>query len=78
MTRKHAPPVKHDDPGMRGPRSRDESGQLRQKRGDTHAGTIEDEYGVDLGVRRDTRLDTLRDRLGVTSVKDVIDQATKE
>jgi len=30
-----------DAPGMRGYRSRNEDGELRQKRGDTHVGTIE-------------------------------------
>jgi hypothetical protein len=57
---------------MRGDRSRNEDGQLRQKRGDTLAGTIEEKYGVDLGVRRDCRLDTLRDRTGSTSIADII------
>jgi hypothetical protein len=74
MGHKHAPPVTHDDPSMRGPRSRDEDGELRQKRGDTRADTIEEQYGVDLGVRGDTRLDTLRDRTGARSVKEVIDR----
>ena len=30
-----------DAPGMRGIRSRNESGELREKRGDTHVKTIE-------------------------------------
>lgn len=30
-----------DAPGMRGFRSRNEDGELRQKRGDTHVGKIE-------------------------------------
>src|SRR5439155_8976309 len=43
----------NDDPSMRGCRSRnDGSGQLRLKRGDTLAATIEQQYGVELGVRR--------------------------
>jgi hypothetical protein len=58
---------------MRGCRSRnDGDGQLRQKRGDTLAGTIEREYGVDLGVRSDTRLDTLREKAGASSIEGVI------
>jgi hypothetical protein len=61
--------------GMRGNRTRDEGGQLREKRGDTLIGTIEDQYGVDLGVRRDMRLDTYRERTGVTSIKDIVEQA---
>lgn len=66
------PPVKHDAPGMRGPRGRDETGPLRQVRGDKLIGTIESEYNVDLGVRSDMRLDTLRQVLGVTDMKDIL------
>lgn len=63
----------NDDPSMVGCRSRnDGDGQLRQKRGDTHAGTIEKQYGVDLGVRSDTRLDTLRKRTGENSIEEII------
>jgi hypothetical protein len=45
-----------DAPGMRGIRSRDESGPLRRKREDTHLGTIEQEYDRDFGVRADKHL----------------------
>jgi hypothetical protein len=62
----------NDAPGMRGYRSRNEDGQLRQKRGDTLAGTIEQQYGVDLGVRSDCRLDTLRERTGETSIAGIL------
>jgi len=63
----------NDDPSMAGCRARNEgNGRLREKRGDTQAGTIEKEYGVDLGVRSDTRLDTLRERTGEDSVAGVI------
>lgn len=63
----------NDDPAMRGCRSRnDGNGQLRKKRGDTHAETIERQYHVDLGVRGDTYLDTLRARAGANSVEDII------
>jgi hypothetical protein len=41
---------------MRGYRSRNETGELREKRGDTHVETIEKKYHVDLGVRGDMRL----------------------
>jgi hypothetical protein len=37
--------MEKDAPGMRGYRSRNEDGELRQKRGDTHIGTIEKQYG---------------------------------
>jgi hypothetical protein len=60
---------------MKGPRSRNEDGELRQKRGDTHVGTIEEQYGVNFGVRSDMKLDTLRERLGATSIDDLIDKA---
>lgn len=63
---------------MRGCRSRNESnGRLHQKRGDTRADTIEHEYGVDLGVRGDTRLDTLRAMAHATAVEDVINRLKK-
>lgn len=77
MSDKSCPP--NDDPSMAGCRSRnDGDGQLRQKRGDTQAGTIEKEYGVDLGVRSDARLDTLRQRTGENSVEGVIRSLTKK
>lgn len=57
---------------MRGHRSRTKAGTLRQKRGDTQIGTIEKEYGIDLGVRSDMRLDTYLQREGVASLNDVL------
>ena len=67
----------NDDPSMSGCRSRnDGNGQMRQKRGDTLASTIESQYGVDLGVRGDTRLDTLRERTGENSIQGIIDKLT--
>lgn len=53
-------------------RSRDEDGEIRQKRGDTHMGTLEKEYGVTFGVRADMELQTFRDRFNVTSIKEVL------
>lgn len=61
-----------DAEGMRGIRSRNEDGELRRKRGDTHVGTIEDIYGVDLGARSDMHLDTLLDREKVDSLSDLL------
>ena len=61
-----------DAAGMRGDRSRTQSGPLREKRGDTHVDTIEKKYGVDLGVRGDMHLDTLLDRKGLESLNDLI------
>lgn len=75
MANRKAPLVRHDDPGMKGPRSRNDGGELRQKRGDTHVGTVEEQYGVDFGVRSDMKLETLRQRLGTTSIDDLIDKA---
>ena len=45
-------------------RCRDLDGEIRQKRGDTLVKTLRRTYGPDfaLGVRGDTRLDTLRER----------------
>ena len=60
---------------MRGQRSRNETGRLRQKRSDTLAGTIEEKLGVDLGVRSDMTLGALRERFGVTSEADVVEAA---
>jgi hypothetical protein len=59
-------------------RTRDNDGELRQKRGDTHVGNIEREYGVDFGVRSDMRLDTLRERTGLNSIEDLISRARKD
>lgn len=42
-------------------RSRNQDGRFRQKRGDTHLGTLEDKYGEISDRRRDTHLSTLRE-----------------
>jgi hypothetical protein len=59
---------------MKGERSRNEDGQLRQKRSDTHAGTIEDQYNVDLGVRRDKHLGNILRDEGVESLDDLLNR----
>lgn len=65
--------LSNDDPDMRGCRARnDRNGQLRAKRGDTLVGTIETQYGVDLGMRSDARLDTALDRYGVDSLSQLL------
>lgn len=61
-----------DASGMRGHRSRNETGELRQKRGDTHVGSIEQQYGRDFNVRSDMRLDTLLNREGAESLSDLL------
>jgi hypothetical protein len=55
-------------------RCRDRDGEIRQKRGDTLVGTLRKTYGPDFapGVRSDTRLDTLRDRMGGASLSKII------
>jgi hypothetical protein len=52
-------PVSKDPSGMNGNRSRDQDGEVRRKRGDTHVGTVEEQYRRDFGVRSDMRLETL-------------------
>jgi hypothetical protein len=74
MAHRKAPPVRHDAPRMAGQRSRNQNGELRQKRGDTHAGTIEQQYHVDLGVRSDTKLSTVLKREGVDSLNDLLEK----
>jgi hypothetical protein len=61
-----------DAEGMRGTRSRNQTGELRQKRGDTYVKTIEEKYGIDFGVRGDMHLDTLLKKEGVDSLNDLI------
>ncbi|MCJ7664968.1 MAG: hypothetical protein MUO24_12105 [Desulfobacterales bacterium] len=67
-----------DAPGMRGYRSRNEDGELRQKRGDTHIGTIEDQYGRDFDVRSDTHLDTLLKREHADSLDDLLHEGREK
>lgn len=62
-----------DAPGMRGIRSRNENGELRQKRGDTHVGTIERMYGLDFDSRSDMHLNTLLQHEGVQSLHELIE-----
>jgi hypothetical protein len=61
-----------DAPGMRGHRSRNVDGELRQKRSDTHVGTVESAYGRDFGVRSDMELGNLLRREGVDSLSDLL------
>jgi hypothetical protein len=61
-----------DAPGMRGYRSRDLSGPLRQKRSDTLMGTIEKQYGRNFKVRSDMKLGTYLKKTGNSSLNDLI------
>lgn len=64
--------MSNDAPGMRGERSRNENGLLRDKRDDTHMGTIERQYNRDFGVRGDMQLGTYLRKHGVASLNDLI------
>lgn len=74
MPHEKAPPVLHDDPRMQGERSRTDKGTLRRKRSDTHAGTIEDLYHIDLGVRSDKQLGKVLKDEGVSSLTELLEK----
>lgn len=61
-----------DAPGMRGIRSRNQGGRLRDKRDDTHVGTIEKKYDRDFGVRSDKQLGNFLKEKSVASLNDLI------
>lgn len=61
-----------DAAGMRGYRPRDKNGQLRNKRDDTHMGTIESQYGINLNVRSDMHLGTYLQEHKIKSLNDLI------
>jgi hypothetical protein len=63
-----------DAPGMKGYRPRNEDGELRKKRNDTHVGTIEKTYGVDFDVRSDEHLGTLLKKENVSSLSQLVDK----
>ena len=61
-----------DAPGMRGYRSRNENGLLRDTRADKHVETLEKQYNRDFHVRGDMHVGTLLKKLGVESVNDLM------
>ena len=66
--------AKHiDAAGMRGYRTRNQSGRLRGTRDDKRVDTIEKQYGRDFGVRGDMQLGTLLARLGYDSLHALLD-----
>lgn len=67
--------IKNDAPGMKGERARNNDGQLREKRGDTHIGTIEKKYSINLNVRSDMHLDTFLQNNNINSLNDLINGA---
>ena len=66
------PKCKNDAPGMKGCRSRNNNGLLRDKRDDTHMGTIEKQYGKDFNVRSDMHLGTFLKQHNIKSLNDLI------
>ncbi len=60
---------------MRGHAQRNQDGALRRIRGDTQVKTLERRYDADFCVRSDMRWDTLKEELGVDSVKDALRKA---
>ena len=61
-----------DAPGMRGYRSRNQNGQLRDKRDDTHIGTIEKQYGLNLNARSDMHLGNYLKKHNIKSLNDLV------
>lgn len=64
----------NDAPWMKWDRSRNSSWPLRKKRSDTHIGTIEEEYDIDLGVRSDMHLWTYLEQYNIESINDLINR----
>ncbi len=64
--------MKTNKTGMRGDRSRNVHGELREKRGDTFVANIEKKYDRDFGVRGDMHLDTLLKKTGFKSLNDLV------
>ena len=67
-------PKKQDAPGMRGYRTRNLNGLLRDKRNDTHMGTIEKQYGRNFKVSTDMHLGTFLEEHNIKSLNDLIGQ----
>ena len=61
-----------DAPGMKGYRTRNQNGPLRDKRNDTHIGTIEKKYGINFHVRSDMHLGTYLEEYNKKSLNDLI------
>ncbi len=61
-----------DAPGMKGYRSRNENGKLRDKRDDTHMGTIEKRYNIDLHVPGNMHLGSFLKKHKIKSLNDLI------
>jgi len=64
--------MSQDAAGMKGYRSRNQDGQLRDKRDDTHMGTIEKQYGRNFDVRSDAHLGNYLKEHKIKSLNDLI------
>jgi hypothetical protein len=64
--------MRKDAAGMRGIRARNKGSELRDKRDDTRAVTIEEQCNRDFGVRGDMHLDRLLEKFGKASFNDLI------
>lgn len=53
-------------------------GQIRRKRGDTRIGSIEKQYGVDMGVRSDMKLSTYLEEKGYSSLSKAVKTSGKK
>jgi hypothetical protein len=62
-----------DAQGMKGIRSRNEDGRLRDKRDDTHMSSVEKKYDRDFGVRSDMQLGTFLRKKQIASLNDLIE-----
>lgn len=65
-------PKKQDAFGMRGYRTRNENGELRDKRNDTHISTIEKQYDIDLKAKGNMHLGTYLKEHKIKSLNDLI------
>ena len=63
---------KIDAQGMKGFRTRNGNGRLRDKRNDTHMGTIEKHYSLKFNVRSDMHLSTFLKEKNIKSLNDLI------
>ena len=61
-----------DAPGMKGERSRNKNGLLRDKRDDAQMGTSEDQYNRNFDVRSDMKLGNFLKREGYKSLNDLL------
>ncbi len=58
--------------------SKEKDNQFRKKRGDTRIGSIEKQYGVDLGARSDMKLSTYLEEKGYSSLSRLVASSKKK